>query len=469
MFNLTTIEPNSYVYSPLFQAQMNVGFEPRKLIFGETNYSFFSERSVPACYPQIFFEEGIMPKIVHKICCGIDVHKSFVVACIATTDEKLVTTYIRKRFSTFTGDLRRLAAWLAENNCRDVCMESTGKYWIPVWNILEPTCNLVLAHPKYVRAIKGKKTDKRDAKWIADIFKHDLINGSFIPPADIRQLRDLVRYRVKLTSYTTGEKNRAQNCLTVSNIKLDDVFSDVFGKTASAITDKLLESNEPFDVSEFVDGRCKTPIEEIQLAVDGMMCANQAEKLRIIRSHMDSLELCKANLESEILLVGKPFLPQTNLVATVPGFQPFSAVSIIGEIGVDMSVFQTSRHLCSWAGLAPQNDNSAGKKKTTRISRAGVYIKPLLVQCALAAIKSNKHPEVKNRYLAIKKRRGHKKAIIAIARMLLTAIYNILKKNEPYNADLYRQSNNPPTQREVTIEQAIYILQRQGYLVTPSR
>jgi hypothetical protein len=157
-----------------------------------------------------------------------------------------------------------------------------------------------------------------------------------------------------------------------------------------------------------------------------------------------------------------------NLVSTVPGIQAFSSIAIIGEIGVDMSVFQTSRHLCSWAGLAPQNDQSAGKKKTTRISRAGAYIKPILVQCALAAIKSSKHPEVKNRYLAIKKRRGHKKAIIAIARMLLTAIFNILKKNEPYNAALYHQADKPPVQREVSVEQAIFILQRQGYLVSHS-
>jgi len=199
----------------------------------------------------------------------MDVHKSFVVACIATTDGKLVTTYKSKRFSTFTGDLRRLADWLSENDCRDVCMESSGKYWIPVYNILELSCNIVLAHPKYVKAIKGKKTDKRDAKWIADIFKHDLINGSFIPPPDIRQLRDLVRYRIKLTSYSTGEKNRAQNCLTVSNIKLDDVFSDVFGKAASAITDRLLESNEPFDVRPYLTKNIKTAPEEIQAAVDG--------------------------------------------------------------------------------------------------------------------------------------------------------------------------------------------------------
>lgn len=409
-----------------------------------------------------------MPKIVYPICCGIDVHKSFIVACIATTNENLVTTYQRKRFSTFTGDLRRFASWLTENNCRDVCMESTGKYWIPIYNILERTCHVVLAHPKYLKAIKGKKTDKRDAKWIADIFKHDLLNGSFIPPEDIRQLRDLVRYRTKLTSYTTGEKNRAQNCLTVSNIKLDDVFSDVFGKAASAITERLLENTEPFDVKPYLTKGLKSSPEEIQAAVDGVMCAIQAEKLRIIRSHMDSLELCKANLESAILGLSQKFLPQVNLVSTVPGIQSFSAIAIIGEIGVDMSVFETSRHLCSWAGLTPQNDQSAGKKKTTRISRAGVYIKPLLVQCALAAIKSNKHPEVKNRYQSIKKRRGHKKAIIAIARMLLTAIYNILKKNETYNAELYRQSDKPPIQREVTVEQAIFILQRQGYLVTAS-
>lgn len=169
-------------------------------------------------------------KIVYPICCGIDVHKSFVVACIAATNDKGVTTYKRRRFSTFTSDLRLLAKWLTDNGCRDVCMESTGKYWIPVYNMLEATCKVVLAHPKYVKAIRGKKTDARDAKWIADIFKHDLFSGSFIPPFKIRQLRDLMRYRFKLTNFSVGEKNRAQNCLTVSNIKLDDVFSDVLAK-----------------------------------------------------------------------------------------------------------------------------------------------------------------------------------------------------------------------------------------------
>lgn len=411
-----------------------------------------------------------MLKIVYPICCGMDVHKSFLVACIATTNEQGVTTYTSKHFSTFTGELRRCAEWLATHNCKDVCMESTGKYWIPIYNILEPTCNIVLAHPKYVKAIRGKKTDKKDAKWIADIFKHDLVSGSFIPPADIRQLRDLVRYRWKLTNFNTGEKNRAQNCLTISNIKLDDVFSDVFGKAASAITTRLLDnpSERITDVSGFRTKGMKATDEEILAAVDGEMCVEQAEKLRIIRSHMDSLDLCKANLESLILSVSEKYLPQLNLVMTVPGIQSYAAIGIISEIGVDMSVFPTSKHLCSWAGLTPQNNESAGKKKTTRISRAGAYIKPLLVQCALCAIRKKSNPEIRNRYLNLKKRRGHKKAIIAIARMLLTAIYNILKKCEPYNAELYRLSDIPPAHRVISVDEAIFILQRQGYFVNAS-
>ncbi len=410
-----------------------------------------------------------MLKIVYPICCGMDVHKSFLVACIASTNERGVTTYKSKRFSTFTKDLHRCAEWLKSNNCKDVCMESTGKYWIPIYNILEPSCKIVLAHPKYVKSIRGKKTDKKDAKWIADIFKHDLVNGSFIPPADIRQLRDLVRYRCKLNNFIVGEKNRAQNCLTVSNYKLDDVFSDVFGKAASRITSYLLEHpNEPLtDVAQFRTKGMKATDEELQAAVNGNMCEEQSEKLRIIRSHMDDLNRCKANLESLIISTAEKYLPQLELVMSVPGIQTFSAISVIAEIGVDMTVFPSSKHLCSWAGLTPQNNESAGKKKTTRISRAGVYIKPLLVQCALCAIRAKKNPEIRNRYLSIKKRRGHKKAIIAIARMLLTAIYNILKKNEPYNSELYRKSDVPPIQRTVSMDEAVFILQRQGYLIVP--
>ena len=219
-------------------------------------------------------------------------------------------------------------------------------------------------------------------------------------------------------------------------------------------------------MSAFRTKHMKATDEEILEAVDGEICPEQAEKLRIIREHMSNLDLCKLNLQSLILSTAEKYIPEIDLICTVPGMATFSAISVISEIGVDMSVFPTSKHLCSWAGLTPQNDQSAGKKKTTRISRAGVYIKPLLVQCALNAIRCKANPEIAVRYNALKKRRGHKKAIIAIARMLLTAIYNILKKREPYNPELYRKSNSPPDRRNISVEEAIFILQRQGYLIS---
>jgi len=343
--------------------------------------------------------------IVYPVCCGMDVHKNFLVACIATTDERSHTTHQIRRFSTFTGDLRKLADWLSQNNCRDVCMESSGKYWIPVFNAIEKTCNVCLTHPKYVKAIKGKKTDKKDAKWISELFKCDLVRSSFIPPQEIRQLRDLCRYYVKLTYMCSSEKNRAQNCLTVCNFKLDDVFSDVFGKSATRVLDALLEHNgSDFEIAPLLSGKCKASVEDVQAALDGELTLAQTEKLKFIRQHMDSLNNLKAVLESLILRLAEPYQAQINLLLTVPSIkEPLTAIRILAEIGADMSVFETSKKLCSWAGLTPQNQESAGKKKTTRIGRAGAYLKPLLVQIALAVSSSDKHIELKSKYLSLKK------------------------------------------------------------------
>jgi len=407
-------------------------------------------------------------KIVYKICCGIDVHKTFVVACIASTDSKGVTTYKRHRFSTYTKGLKELLQWLLNNNCTDVCMESTGKYWIPVFNILEHSCNIVLAHPKYVKAIRGKKTDKKDARWIADLFKHDLVAGSFMPPADIRQLRDLMRYRFKLTCFMSSEKNRLQNCLTVSNIQLGNVVSDTFGKSSMRIIDKILENplDTSFDINPLIHGSMKKKLPELELAVDGFITPQQAGKLKIIKRHYEDLKTRKEELEQLILALAVSYQQEIDIILTAPGFKNiFSAIAVISEIGANMEAFPSAKHLCSWAGLSPTNNESAGKKKSVRVSKAGCYIKPLLVQCATAVVKSEKHPEIRNRYLRIKRRRGHKKAIIAIARMLLTALYNMLKKNEPYNAELYRKSDILPVNREISVEQAILIAQSQGYKI----
>jgi transposase len=409
-----------------------------------------------------------MFKIFRKNCCGLDVHKTWIYACIGITDTNGRTDYKQARFSSFSKGLRELSDWLAKYNCTEVCMESSGKYWIPVFNILEKTCFVTLAHPKYTKPQKGNKTDRKDAKWICDLFMCDMIKPSFIPSPEIRQLRDLMRYRFKLTNMLTGEKNRAQNCLTVSNLKLDDVFSDVFGKSSRSITNYMLDHpGEAFDVTPFVDGRCKTPVEEIQAAVDGIISPAQAVKLRQCLAHIDELEAHKKEIEQEILLLVEPFSAVLDFLYTIPGLDsnPMTAIAILSEIGPDMSVFPSSKNLVSWAGCCPRNDQSGGKVKSTRISRAGCYLKPLLVQVANALLKSKKHPEFKERYHRIKTRRGHKKAIIAVCKMLLTAIWNILSKLEPYTPEGFLEHRPVNEAKTLTMSQALELFRKRGYTI----
>jgi transposase len=409
-----------------------------------------------------------MFKIFRKNCCGLDVHKTWTYACIGITDTNGLTEYKQARFSSFSKGLRDLAAWLAKYSCMEVCMESTGKYWIPVFNILEKSCFVTLAHPKYTKPQKGNKTDRKDAKWICDLFMCDMIKPSFIPSPEIRQLRDLIRYRTKLTNMMTGEKNRAHNCLTVSNLKLDDVFSDIFGKSSRSITSYILDHpGETFDVTPFVHGRCKTPIAEIQAAVDGAVSPELAAKLRQCLTHIDELEAHRNEIEHEILLLAEPFAAVLDLLYTLPGLDknPMTAIAILSEVGPDMSVFPSSKNLVSWAGCCPRNDQSDVKVKSTRISRSGSYLKPLLVQVANALIKSKKHPEFKQRYHRIKSHRGHKKAIIAVCKMLLTAIWNMLSKLGPYNPDGFLEHRPVNEAKILTKSQALELFRKRGYTI----
>ena len=411
-----------------------------------------------------------MFKIIKFNCCGLDVHKTWIYACIGITDTNFRTEYYEARFSSFPKDLRRLSSWLQEHKCEEVCMESSGKYWIPVFNVLEQTCKVTLAHPKYTKPQKGNKTDRKDARWICDLFMCGMIKPSFIPSPAIRHLRDLIRYRTKLTNMLTSEKNRALNCLTVSNMKLDDVFSDVFGKSSRSITEYILaHPGERFDVAPFVDKRCKTPIDVIQDAVDGAISPEQAVKLRECLNHIDELEVHKDRIEKEIYTLAEPFSGCLNLIRTVPGMDknPMTAITILSEIGSDMSVFPTAKHLVSWAGCCPRNDRSAKHVKSTRISQAGSCLKPLLVQVANALIKSDKHPEFRERYRRIKSHRGHKKAIIAVCKMLLTAIWNMLSTGEVYNPSGYLiQTPRPtPETKVLTQKQALELLRLRGYVI----
>ena len=408
-------------------------------------------------------------KIFRKNCCGLDVHKTWIYACIGITDTNGFTEYRQARFSSFSKGLRELAEWLAKYSCKEVCMESSGKYWIPVFNILEKTCFVTLAHPKYTKPQKGNKTDRKDAKWICDLFMCDMIKPSFIPPQDIRQLRDLLRFRMKLTYQITGMKNRALNCLTVSNLKLDDVFSDVFGKSSRSIIKYILDHpGETFDVTPFVNKHCKHSIEEIQAAVDGAVSREQAVKLKICLDFIDEQEKRINELDAEIFRLAQPqpYSFVLELIRTVPGFNsnPLTAVRILSEIGADMSVFPTAKHLVSWAGCCPRNDQSAQKIKSTRISKAGSFLKPLLVQIANALLKSKEHPEFGERYRRIKARRGHKKAIIAVCRMILTAIWNILSKLEPYSDKGYLADKITEHSHIITKSQGLELLRKRGYI-----
>lgn len=406
-------------------------------------------------------------RIVRPICCGADIHKDLIVATIAATNQDGITEYIQSSFSSQNFDLVRLKAWLIEHHCFEIAMESTGKYWIPVFNVLEGEIKVFVVHPKYTKAIKGKKTDKKDSKWIADLFKHDLLKFSFIPPKEIRELRELSRYRIKLIAMRSSERNRYQNSMTISNIGLASILSDPFGKSSRAVMKEVIRSSSVTEekISKLLERNARKKVKEVlQSLVGSHIESDQRLKMNIASQHMDQIDSHVRRLETEMAIRCIPYATLINLLLDIPGISYLSAMTIIAEIGTDMSVFETSKQLSCWAGLAPANNESASKKKSVRISKAGSYLKPLLVQCALAAINSKSNPYYRIKYNRIKKRRGHKKAIIAIARMILVNIYHILSTGEVYSpCDMEQIINPKPVKKVMTIQNAIEFLQSQGF------
>lgn len=395
-------------------------------------------------------------EIIRYNACGMDVHKNTIVATIGITNRETgKTKYYQQSFSTLNPDLLKIVDWLKSYDCHDVCMESTGKYWIPIFNVLEDNdINVCLTHPKYVKAIKGKKTDKKDSKWICNLFKHDQLYASFIPSKDIRALRELCRYRVKLVYMRSSEKNRYQNCMTVSNIGLASILSDPFGKTASNIMEEVMNSSSINEkkILSLVHRRCKNK-DKILDAIHGCNIeSDQMMKLKLCKQHMDNLNEMIASIETEIFKTAVPLFDKFIHITDIKGITPLSAILIISEIGVDMEQFSSSGQLCSWAGLTPANNESANKKKSTRINKAGQYLKPLLVQCALASIK-DPDSYYGRKYNTIKKRRGHKRAIIAIARKMLVAIYHMINSGESFNPRDYEEIVNPKSKKITNINQ----------------
>ena len=414
-------------------------------------------------------------KVVFPTCCGVDVHKSFLVATIIKTPkDSLQPSYQKKRFSTFNSDLNQFADWLHEKDCLDVCMESTGKYWVPVFNILEKRgIRVVIANPKWVKAVKGNKDDTKDSKWIGDLFRIGLVKSSFIPAKDIRILRELTRYRYKLTSMKSSEKNRFQNAFTVCNVALDSVVSDMFGKSATAITD-YLTSDEDFDPQHCVSllhRSLKKKADDVLASIEGYeITLEQKYRIGIVRDHLHYIEKLIERVDLCINAMVEKYDGAISLLCTIPGIDRSSAITVISEIGVDMAQFGSSKRLCCWAGLTPGNNESAGKKKSARISRAGVYLKPALVQVAHAAVKDKLNPYYALKYERIAKRRGKKRAIIAIARMILTAIYSMLSTGEIWNpVDLFKvdiPEHLKEQQLQKAVKQAVRFLEAQGLKVS---
>ena len=396
-------------------------------------------------------------KVVYPICCGVDVHKKFFIATIITS-EGIVPHYQKRRFSTFNNQILAFKTWLLENNCRDVCMESTGKYWIPVFNLLEDSINVTIANPKWVKAVKGNKDDVKDSKWIGDLFRLGLVPGSFIPSKDIRIIREYTRYRFKLVSCKTSEKNRYQNVFTVCNVALDAVVSDMFGKSASSITDYIVNSNtfDPEHCVSLLKGSLKKKAEDVVESIDGFqMTDSQKIRARLVREHYDYLLRQIDKIDAVIAQLAAPFESVIALMCLIPGVDRTSATTVISEIGTDMSQFGSAKRLCCWAGVTPSNNESAGIKKTVRITRAGVYLKPMLVQIAHAAVISKDNSYYKIKYEQISKRRGKKRAIIAIARMILTAIYHMISTGEIWNPCDLDQVEIPPELREKEIQKSL--------------
>lgn len=417
-------------------------------------------------------------KVTFQTCCGVDVHKSFLVATIIKTSSSIEPSYQKRRFSTFNNSILEFKKWLLENECLYVCMESTGKYWIPVFNLLEDEINVTIANPKWIKAVKGNKDDTKDSKWIGDLFRLGLVRGSYIPCKKIRILREFTRYRYKLVSCRSSEKNRYQNALTVCNVALDSVVSDIFGKSSTSIIDYLLEQSGTSIDHEVIASkllkRLKAKEDAVIESIEGyQMTDSQKYRMHLVRAHMDYITAAINDVDSEIesLIASDPdYENAVELLCTIPGVKYDSAITIISEIGIDMSQFCSSKRLCCWAGLTPGSNESAGKKKSVRITRAGVYLKPALVQCAHAAVKSDKSPYYKKKYESLVKRRGKKRAIIAIARMILTAIFQMLTTGETWNpCDLYKIDMPEALlekQKQKAIKQAQKLLIREGLLPT---
>lgn len=364
-------------------------------------------------------------------CAGLDVHAETIVACIITGNKDEVFTET-VTFPTLTKDLYRLMKWLEENEVTHIAMESTGIYWKPVYNILEGFFDITLANAQRIKNVPGRKTDVNDSEWIAKLLRHGLIEKSFVPPADIRELRDLTRLRKKWIGQLTSEKNRIQKVLECSNIKLSSVISDVFGVSGRKLLDKLITQGyvDSMDVESNIHSKMAHKQQIITDSLFGTLNEHQIFMIKQIWNHVIYLESMISEIESRIDMHLEKYKNELELLVSIPGIKKDTAV-IIAEIGVDMEQFPTSQNLASWAGVCPGNHESAGKRKNTRTTKGNPYIKTAMCESAWALSKC-KNRIIATKYWSTAARRGKKKALVAMSHRMLRIIYSMLINKEPY-------------------------------------
>jgi transposase len=371
-------------------------------------------------------------EVLHPRCCGLDVHKETVVACVRLVIDGKTVKEVRT-FATTTAGLLALSDWLTETKCTHVVMEATGVYWKPVWHILsDEDFELVLANAAHVKNVPGRKSDVKDADWISDLLAHGLIRPSFVPDGPTQEMRTLLRTRKQVVREKSSHVLRIQKTLEDANIKLDSVITDIMGVSGRKMIEALIAGEkDPAKLARLADPRVKASQENLREALRGRVTKSHRFLLRLHLGQIDAIDAAIAEIDREVEASIAPFRTAVEQVSTVPGVKSLAAQTILSEIGLDMSRFPSSGHLISWACICPRSDESAGKRRSTRIRKGSPWLKTTLVQCAWAATRT-KGSYLQAQFYRIRARRGPKKAILAVAASILTAIYHMLKDGTFY-------------------------------------